>query len=1087
MKDNNLKSITFDELLNNINLIVLKDSEAVKKKKAKSGGKEHFGKEPLANWEYYPDDYKGFEDTKYGTAFQCCYIKSLGLFFVVIDIDVHNPDTDIPLNNIESAIPDKYKDTYIVNTPSGGRHYYYLSKKPPELSTNSINIDYKTIFKKDVEKQQDGTYINNGNGGYVVASFRWDENGDKKEHYVHNSSSNDEILIVSSTDDIVKSIYESLHTNGDINDEDYDIFKGIKSDKSKDIVYEEIQVKLDNLDTLTRNKNAHDSAAYIVNGLRYGISGVLLLDKSNGIQIITQKIAEIMSLTHGKHNDVLLALEGGLDHYNFDAKDRRKILYKGLKIVDDYTKEHKTQIENSIKKDKKTTHKKGFPYLEKYYPNIKDQLNVIYNARHMFWRIHTKTEYQLLKIPYYALIDVLNEYLIKDTDDEVKILVSKEIAQLMNSYLKMKGVSVHERYELIKYTYEQFEVNGISDFIESELNAPNKPIPEHSLITAQGFHLSYDLDSRIRKKDSKLKDVELKKKLNKLAYDLDIQLSLISYRNYYPKIQPLINLVERPAGLEAYKRRQMANSFLRQHNYLKKTKDGNYIFDDVETNSYIQVDANKLGNYLSRKYPILQLGIESSELETILSISAEFDEIHNEYYMFNNGVLKLHERSFTETTDFSNYFTTKKMDCNYLSDKITIDPIRSNPACLVDRVLREIFIPNYRQNGKDLFTGYYTDFLQRLGSAFNTRIKEKKFPCYYGSGDNGKDIIIEILKMAFSDRCLLVTMEILQDEKADLSEYDVVIIDELDKKTFKDAIAFIKRITGGEEEGTAKRKHYSHEVFRPKNPSAFFLFTNTIPEVPLSDKAFYRREDALELKNRFVDNPKKDKLGEYQADSSLKDKIKNEKEDSLEWLINASLQAYYNCFDDDGFFKGFMMAQTAEETMMIVSNTDTLTKFLRENYVVDEEKVDTVSNAELRDNYQNYCNRNNISCDTTKLAQNMGNTVKKIFGDVKKKATNATRYFLKPKDETDLLTTYYINSTKQWWQVQDQMPEATFETHNNVYNRLVELEKSSTYPTKKQLLEEFPVYDIEEILENLEKANLIFKGKKLEVDENVET
>ena len=32
MKDNNLKSITFDELLNNINLIVLKDSEAVKKK-----------------------------------------------------------------------------------------------------------------------------------------------------------------------------------------------------------------------------------------------------------------------------------------------------------------------------------------------------------------------------------------------------------------------------------------------------------------------------------------------------------------------------------------------------------------------------------------------------------------------------------------------------------------------------------------------------------------------------------------------------------------------------------------------------------------------------------------------------------------------------------------------------------------------------------------------------------------------------------------------------------------------------------------------------------------------------------------------
>ncbi|PWB87888.1 hypothetical protein [Methanobrevibacter thaueri] len=1083
MSDNNLKSITFDELLNNINLIVLKDSESVKKKKAKSDGKEHFGKEPLANWEYCPEDYKGFEDTKYGTAFQCCYIKSLSLFFIVIDIDVHNPDTDIPLNNIESAIPDKYKDTYIVNTPSGGRHYYYLSEKPPELSTNSINIDYKSIFKRDVEKQQNGTYINNGNGGYVVASFRWDKDGDKKEHYVHNSSSNDEILIVHNTDDIIRSIYESLYQSGDINDDIYNAFNGIKTEKVHNIVLHEIQVYLDDLDNIPKLKGIQkDGAAYEQNGLRYDSNGVILLKEHNGLELITQKVAEIISSTHGKHNDVLLALEGGLDHYGFNEDQRRKILFDALILADDYNSGHRAQIESSINKDKNNVRKKGFQHLEKNYPQLKEQLNVIYNIKHLFWRMHDSVDYKLMEIPYLELVNTLSKYIQeREEQKEKEIEEKKDIPLILDSYLKMMGVNVHERYKLLKKINGVFCGNILVKFIQNELECSNNPKKEHALLTNKGINLG-SANNIIKQLDG-----EKRRKLTKRAYSLEIQLSLIEYGGNYPKIQPLINLVERPARLEPYKRRQIANSFLRQHDYLKKTKDNSYIFDDVETNSYIQVDANKLGNYLSRKYPILQLGIESSELETILTTSAEFDELHNEYYMFNNGILNLHERSFTETTDFSNYFTTKKMDCNYLSNKITIDPIRSNPACLVDRVLREIFIPNYRQNGKDLFTGYYTDFLQRLGSAFNTRIKEKKFPCYYGSGDNGKDIIIEILKMAFSDRCLLVTMEILQDEKADLSEYDVVIIDELDKKTFKDAIAFIKRITGGEEEGTAKRKHYSHEVFRPKNPSAFFLFTNTIPEVPLSDKAFYRREDALELKNRFVDNPKKDKLGEYQADSSLKDKIKNEKEDSLEWLINASLQAYYNCFDDDGFFKGFMMAQTAEETMMIVSNTDTLTKFLRENYVVDEEKVDTVSNAELRDNYQNYCNRNNISCDTTKLAQNMGNTVKKIFGDVKKKATNATRYFLKPKDETDLLTTYYINSTKQWWQVQDQMPEATFETHNNVYNRLVELEKSSTYPTKKQLLEEFPVYDIEEILENLEKANLIFKGKKLEVDENVET
>ena len=64
------------------------------------------------------------------------------------------------------------------------------------------------------------------------------------------------------------------------------------------------------------------------------------------------------------------------------------------------------------------------------------------------------------------------------------------------------------------------------------------------------------------------------------------------------------------------------------------------------------------------------------------------------------------------------------------------------------------------------------------------------------------------------------------------------------------------------------------------------------------------------------------------------------------------------------------------------------------------------------------------------------------------------------------------------------MPEETFEAHEKVYNRFVMLDKSSTFPTKKQLHEEFPLLDIEEILDNFVKAELIFKGKKQEVDED---
>ena len=826
-----------------------------------------------------------------------------------------------------------------------------------------------------------------------------------------------------------------------------------------------IKLELDNIPKLEGKQS--DGAVYEQNNLRYDYQGLLLLNEHNGAELITQQIAEIISLTNGRH-DVLSALEGGLGYSGFSKEERKTILFDALKTANYYRSKYRNTIKRSIKS--KNKRKRGFPHLKRNYSNIENQINIIINIRHIFWEQHSAVEYQLMEITYAALIDKLVEIFPKH----------EEIPLLLDSYLKMKGVGVHERYKLIKQSFEKFEVDRIEKFILAEINYDNKPHNEHSLITKHGINLGTDINKKLRRNEFKRHTWSL----YKLAINLDIQLSLISYNGRYPKIQPLINLVERPKGLEPYKRRQEATNFLRQNNNLKKTKEGNYIFDDVDTNSYIPVDANKLGNYLSKKYPILRLGIENNELEMMLNSSGIFDELHYEYYLFNNGVLNLHERTFTETTDFTKYFTTKKMDCNFKIETIIIDPINTEPACLVDRVLREIFIPNYKKDAKDQFIGYYMDFLQRLGSAFNTRIKEKKFPCYYGLGDNGKDIIIEILKMAFGDRCLLVTIDILQDKKSDLSEYDIVIIDELDKKTFKDSIAFIKRITGGEEEGTAKRKHYSHGVFRPKNPSAFFLFTNEIPYVPLSDKAFYGREDALELKNKFLDNPNLNKSNEFQADSSLKDKIKNAKDDSLEWLINASLHAYYDCFDENGYFKGFTMAQTAEQTKMIVSNTDPLTKFLRESYEVDESKTETITNQELRDDYENYCNRNNLSCDTSELAINMGNTIKKVFGNIKKKAANATQYFLIPKDESDLMTTYHLFNDKKWWDVKDLMPEETFEAHEKVYNRFVMLDKSSTFPTKKQLHEEFPLLDIEEILDNFVKAELIFKGKKQEVDED---
>lgn len=100
---------------------------------------------------------------------------------------------------------------------------------------------------------------------------------------------------------------------------------------------------------------------------------------------------------------------------------------------------------------------------------------------------------------------------------------------------------------------------------------------------------------------------------------------------------------------------------------------------------------------------------------------------------------------------------------------------------------------------------------------------------------------------------------------------------------------------------------------------------------------------------------------------------------------------------------------------MIVSNTEPLIKFLNDSYMIDLNTKNGITNSELRKNYENYCLRNNLSCNTSGLAINIGNAVKKVFGDVKKKAPNATVYTLAPKNADELKTKIHIDSITKWW------------------------------------------------------------------------
>ena len=334
-----------------------------------------------------------------------------------------------------------------------------------------------------------------------------------------------------------------------------------------------------------------------------------------------------------------------------------------------------------------------------------------------------------------------------------------------------------------------------------------------------------------------------------------------------------------------------------------------------------------------------------------------------------------------------------------------------------------------------------------------------------------------MLKLIFGERFLLATMDVIQDDKLDLSEYDVIVIDELDEFSFDDAIAFIKRITGGEEDGTAQREHYSHDAYVPKNPSAFFLFTNNLPQVDLSDNAYYRREDAIKLHNKFIVNPNPSQSNEFREDADLKEKLKSTIEEGREWIVNASLQAYYQRHDKDGKFLGFTRGQTSEETKMIVSNTNPMTKFLLENYVVEDDGKHLIKNQTICESYRNYCLRENITYHPKQINANMGRRIRDVFGDIKIKKRDGNYYPLKQKSPTDDGgIVFLINEEIHWDDIIDNIPHKRHNQYWGVYSRINDLNRINTPPTHEQLKREFGMYNINEMINLMIDLELIYQS-----------
>lgn len=168
-------------------------------------GKKDKHKAPAISWDKAPREYQGLDDKTHGTAIRCTYIEALKRHLVVIDLDTPKPkkDNQIPIEVLKTVALPLTEETYSVATPSGGVHIYFLSKEQPHQSQPNVNIDYQANTGR-------------GKGKYVIANWRWDEKGQKKEYYKKLPQSPNTILLVDNTDKGLEDLLQKLVDGGHI-------------------------------------------------------------------------------------------------------------------------------------------------------------------------------------------------------------------------------------------------------------------------------------------------------------------------------------------------------------------------------------------------------------------------------------------------------------------------------------------------------------------------------------------------------------------------------------------------------------------------------------------------------------------------------------------------------------------------------------------------------------------------------------------------------------------------------------------------------------------------------------------------------
>jgi putative DNA primase/helicase len=269
----------------------------------------------------------------------------------------------------------------------------------------------------------------------------------------------------------------------------------------------------------------------------------------------------------------------------------------------------------------------------------------------------------------------------------------------------------------------------------------------------------------------------------------------------------------------------------------------------------------------------------------------------------------------------------------YITHLVDVDYDEKATSPLWDKTLRGIF-----ENDDDLI-GY----VQRaVGySATGAAQREKCFFLPYGSGNNGKTVFTETVKLvlgelarvAASDTFVTSKGSSIQNDLASLRDARFVLVPETEDGD-RLARQVIKRVTGG---NTIRARFMYRDWFSYMPQFTIWIETNHLPAVPVSDQAAWDRIKVVPFRRTF---------SKKEQNSKLREQLATELPGILAWVVSGA-RAWYK----HGL--GELPLAVAKATFDYRASQDTIGRFLHDE--TEDDLESNVLRVALHDAYKTWC------------------------------------------------------------------------------------------------------------------------------------